>query len=106
MIGFVIGDYSKKVDGSNSVGKGKIVKKVKFEEEKKIQTKEVLIKKPIDLPSSELKIEKIESSVSFNEYMLQSNISFDVIALIASNLTDFECMMKLSLASKEFHMAV
>ena len=66
----MIGDYSKKVDGSNAFGKDrqirkfpiimeKIVKKVEFEEDKKVQTKKVLLKKPIDLPSSELKIEKL-----------------------------------------------
>lgn len=33
-------------------------------------------------------------------------LSLDVLAHVAANLTDYECMMKLSLASKEFYMAV
>ena len=76
------------------------------QEEEKIQPKQ---KVPLEIESQELpalEMEKNESTISFDAYMEQSELSLDIIALIASNMTDFECMMKLSLASKEFHMAV
>lgn len=99
----MIGDHSKKVI--------RVKKEVHFDEEEvKTQQPEVLVKKPIEIPlpspTLELQIEKKESTISFDDFMPQSDLALDILAILAANLTDFECMTKLSMVSKEFHMAV